>query len=187
MTFLKPALLGTAFVLVACGTMPDRYAVIPPDVTETVRISFRTVEIRDVSLPSFAAADEIAIQEADGKLVTDSDILWADAPERAVALELARNLARLSRARVAPEPWPFEALPDARVDIRFENLVARVEGQFRASGQYFVGAEDSRRERSGLFDLAVSYDPEGGLPALARARGQVILDLATLIARDGLR
>lgn len=187
MTFLKPALAGIVLTLAACGGTPDRYAVTPPAVTETVRIGFRSVEVRDVSLPAYAAADEIAVQDADGKLVTQDSQLWADSPERAVALELARNLARLSGARIASEPWPFESFPDARLDVRFESLVAGADGQFRASGQYFVGVSSGRRERSGLFDLAVPFDPEGGPQAIARARGQVILDLATHIARQGLR
>lgn len=187
MTMLRPALFGTALALAACGGMPDRYAVTPPAVTETVRIGFRAVEVADVSLPSYAAADEIAVEDDDGKLVTSDDMLWADSPERAVALELARHLARLSGARVASEPWPFEATPDARLEVRFESLLAGADGRFRSAGQYFVGVLSGGRERAGLFELAVPYDPKGGPQAIARARGRIILDLAELIARNGLR
>ncbi|MFD1160198.1 PqiC family protein [Roseovarius aestuarii] len=187
MTIFKPALFGIALALTACGGTPDLYPVTSPAISEQTRISFRAVEIRDVSLPTYAAADEIAVQDETGKLVTDSGTLWADSPERAVALELAGNLARLSGARVASEPWPFEAFPDARLDVRFESLLAGADGQFRAAGQYFVGVTDGRRERSGLFNLAVPFDPAGGPQAIARARGRVILDLATHIARNGLR
>lgn len=187
MTTLKAALLGSALVLAGCSTVPDRYAVTPPAVTDKVAIGFSAVEVRDVSLPAYAAADEISVQDVDGKLVASSDMLWADTPERAVALELARHLSKLSGARIASEPWPFDAFPDARLEVRFESLVAQADGQFRAAGQYFVSVSDGGRERSGLFDLAVSYDPEGGPQAIAQARGQVILDLAVYIARNGLR
>ncbi len=187
MTFFKPALIGVALTLSACGATPDLYSVATPAVTEKTRISFRMVEVRDVSLPSYAAADEIAVQDETGKLVTNDKALWADSPERAVALELAGILARLSGAQVASEPWPFEALPDARLDVRFESLLAGSDGQLRASGQYFVGVADGRRERSGQFDLSVPFDPEGGPQAIAQARGRVILDLATKIAKEGLR
>ncbi|SHF22454.1 hypothetical protein SAMN05444273_104359 [Litoreibacter ascidiaceicola] len=187
MTALKPILVGTAFALAACGATPDLYPVTPPQVEQKQRIAFRAVEVRDVSLPAYAGANEIAIEDLDGKLVTDSAILWADSPERAVALELTRNLARLTGARVASEPWPFEAFPDARLEVRFESLIAGANGQFRASGQFFVGVPDGGRERSGLFDLAVPFDPLGGPQAIAAARGQVILDLAVYIARNGLR
>lgn len=173
-------------LLAACGS-PERFAVAPPAISEKTRIAFASVEVRDVSLPSYAAADEIHTQADDGTLTSSSDVLWADAPERAIALELSQNLARLTDRRVASEPWPFEALPDARLEVRFAELVATTGGSFRASGQYFVAVEDGRRERSGLFDLSTPFDPAGGPAAIAQARGQLILDLATYIARSGLR
>ncbi len=187
MTFFKAAVFASTLALTACGSTPDRYTVTPPPVTEKVRIGFGSVEVKDVSLPSYAAADEIAIEGTDGKLVTNSDLLWADNPERAVALELARTLAKLSGARVASEPWPFDAFPDARLEVRFESLVAQSDGQFRASGQYFVGASNDRRERSGMFDLTVPFDIDGGPQAIAQARGLIIRDVATYIAQKGLR
>ena len=183
---LLAACLSLPVLLAACGS-PERFAVSAPVITEKQRIGFASVEVRDVSLPSYAAADEIHIQSANGTLSSSSDVLWADAPERAVALELSQNLARLTGRRIASEPWPFEAFPDARLDVRFSELVARDTGAFRASGQYFVAVEDGRRERSGLFDLEVPFDPAAGPTAIAAARGQLILDLARFIARDGLR
>lgn len=186
MTLLKPALMGFALTLAACGATPDRYAVTPPPVTEKQRVAFRAVEVRDVSLPTYAAADEITREDASGKLVSDTSVLWADSPERAVALELSRTLAQLTGARVASQPWPFEAFPDARLEVRFESLLAGADGTFRATGQYFVGVTDGRRERSGLFDLSVQM--AGSAPQdIAAARGQIIADLARFIARDGLR
>ncbi|KIN62960.1 Lipoprotein [Sulfitobacter noctilucicola] len=172
--------------MAACGSA-ERFAVSPPEITKQQRIAFASVEVRDVSLPSYAAADEITQQQEDGTLTSSSDVLWADAPERAIALELSRNLARLSGRRIASEPWPFEEFPDARLEIRFADLVATTSGVFRTSGQYFVAVSDGRRERSGLFDLVVPFDPKGGPNAIAQARGQLILDLAEFIARDGLK
>jgi len=90
--------------------------------------------------------------------------------------------------RIAAEPWPFEAYPDAKLELRFAELVATTTGQFKASGQYFVAVrEEDGRERSGLFNQTVAFDPEGGPAAIAAARGQLILDLATFIAKKGLR
>lgn len=187
MTLIFRALISAlVLALAACGS-PERFAVSPPAVTEKVRISFASVEVRDVSLPSYAAADEIAIRQEDGTLTTSSDVLWADGPERAIALELSQNLARLTERRVASEPWPFEEFAAARLEIRFAELIATTTGEFTTSGQYFVGVRDGGRERSGLFDLSVSYDPTAGPNALAAARGQLILDLATFVAKTGLR
>lgn len=173
-------------LVAACGSA-ERFAVDRPVITEKISIAFAAVEVRDVSLPSYAAADEITIKAEDGTLTSSSSVQWADAPERAIALEFSQNLARLTDRRVASEPWPFEAFPDARLDIRFSELVATASGSFNASGQYFVAVPDGRRERAGLFDLAVPFDPAGGPNAIAQARGQLILDLARFIAANGLR
>jgi Uncharacterized protein conserved in bacteria len=188
MVFVKRALgFGLILVLAACGGNATRFAVNTPAVTQSERIAFASVEVRDVSLPSYAASDEIAVQAADGTLTSSSDVLWADAPERAIALELSQNLARMTGRRIASEPWPFQAFPDARLEVRFADLVAMSSGTFRASGQYFVAVLDGGRERSGLFDLSVAFDPAGGPGAIAAARGQLILDLARFIARDGMK
>ncbi len=183
--FRNFAALSLALALSACGAA-DRFAVSAPPVSEQIRIGFASVEVRDISLPTYAAADEIHIQKNDGSLIS-SDQLWADAPERAVALELSENLSRLTSRRVASEPWPFEAFPDARLEVRFSKLLASETGQFMASGQYFVAVSNAGRERSGLFDLSVPFDPKGGAATIAAARGQLILDLAAYIARNGLK
>lgn len=179
--------LGLLLMLSACTATPDRFVAAPPEITEQQRIAFGAVEVREVSLPSYAASDEIAVLTGDGRLVSAGGVLWGDAPDRAVALEIARNLSQITSARVASTPWPFEAFPDARLDVRFETLVAVETGQFRAAGQYFVAVADGRRERSGLFDLVVDFDADGGPTAIAAARAQIILDLSLFIARNGLR
>lgn len=185
MTIWKPLAIGLALGLSGCAGTPDRFAVLPAQVETRQSIAFRAVELRELSLPAYAAADEIVTQSADGTLTT-SNTLWADSPPRAVALELSRALAEISGARVASDPWPFSALPDASLDVRFESFVPDVSGVFRATGQYFVAVPDGR-ERAGVFTVSVPFDAEAGLPALARARGQIIADLAVVIARDGLR
>lgn len=188
MTMKQPIwALCVLIALAACGATPDRYIVPSPDVTDRQRIAFRAVEIREISLPAYAASDEISLQGLDGRVTSDGGVLWADTPERAVALELSRHLARLSGARVASAPWPFESFPDARLELRFESFVADEQGQFSARGQYFVAVTDGRRERSGLFNLSVAFDPAGGPQAIAAARGQIILDLARFVAVNGLR
>lgn len=183
---LKPALIATIGLLGACASDVARYAVDAPAAAQSIRIAFRTVEIRDVSLPTYAAADEIHIESAEGVLESTSDVLWADAPERSVELELTRHLAKLTGARVASDPWPFDAFPEARLEVRFEQLLAGADGIYRAQGQFFVGVEDGR-ERSGLFELSTPYAIDGGPAALASARAGLILDVAEFVARNGLR
>lgn len=182
----KTALFSLA-LLAGCGGTADLYSVPTPAVSDSIRIGYATVEVRDVSLPTYAADDVIAVQGPGGVLLTDENIRWADSPERAVGLELSRHLAQLSGRRVASEPWPFEGFADAILEVRFESLIAGADGIYRASGQYFVSTEEAARDRSGLFDLAVPYVIDAGPAGIAAARGQLVLDLAELIATEGLR
>lgn len=184
---LKPLpVLALTVSLVACGSPPERYTAAAPVVTQSISIRFASIEIRDVTLPTYAAADEIHQQLETGQLQSDTAILWADAPERAIALDLTRNLSKLTGARVASDPWPFESFPDATLEVRFEDLLAGSDGILRAAGQYFVAVEEGR-ERAGLFDLSVPFALDAGPAGIAQARGQIILDLAAFIARDGLK
>ncbi len=187
MTFLKPALFAASCLLVGCSAPVDLYSVKPLDAPEPVSIAFSSLEVRDVSLPAYAAADEITVEGVGGVLLAESGARWADTPERAVALELTRHLVQMSGERVASEPWPFEDYPEAALEVRFESLVARANGTFHASGQYFVSSDNEENDDFGLFNLTVPYDLEGGPAAIAAARGQLVLDLAVLIAREGLR
>lgn len=178
----------TLVLLAACSGAPARYAVPPAqDPTERVASRWGTVVVRDVSLPSYAASEEIHIRSADGALTSSPDLLWADDPERAVSLDLAGRLARLTGAQVAAEPWPFVERAEASVDVRVVEMLAEEGGTFRLSGQYFVAPDAGGRGRSGMFDIAVPFAPEGGPPAIAAARGQAVRTLAGQIARDGLR
>ncbi|MEM6888451.1 MAG: ABC-type transport auxiliary lipoprotein family protein [Pseudomonadota bacterium] len=179
-------LFMVCFVLAACTGTPDRFAVAPPVPEARQAIVFGAVEISDVTLPAYAAADEIPRLDADGRVISDGSVLWADTPDRAIELELARLLGEITGARVASAPWPFEAFPNARLEVRFETLLARPDGRFQARGQYFVAVTDAL-ERSGRFDLSVPYDTEAGPQAIAMARGQAVADLALFIARNGLR
>lgn len=179
--------ISLGFVLTACSEDPvTRYSVPGAETSETIAVSARSVEIRDVSLPSYAASDELHVEDATGALTSSSAVLWADAPERAVSLELARNLLQLTRAQVASEPWPFEESAEARVEVRIERMVAGQDGLFHLSGQYFVANEEAARNHAHLFDVSAPYDPAAGPSAIAAARGDVILQLSRLIARDGL-
>ncbi len=156
--------------------------------SEKVRISYGSVEVRVVSLPEYAALSEMAFQTADGGIETSKSLLWADNPVRAMTLELSRALGQITGATVASEPWPFDSVADARVEVRIEEMLTDQSGQYRLSGQYFVGPTNGEgRMRARVFSLLVPLAVDATPVALAAARGQVIADLAVLIARDGLR
>lgn len=180
-------LLTLTFLLAGCSGQELRYAVPVPEITEQISIRYGSVEIRDVSLPSYAAAEEIHIQQADGALSSSSDVLWADDPSREVSLALSRNLAAITNAQVANEPWPFDGFSDVRVEVRVEEFLALASGSFRLTGQYFVAPTRGNRNRADYFQIETPYDPEGGIAAIGAARAQALLQLSEAIARDGLR
>lgn len=180
-------LVFSASVLAACGgPPPQRVAVPKAEVADKQRISYRTVELRDVSLPSYAAAEEIYIADESGLLNTREGLLWADDPSRAITLEISRQLAQVTGAQVASEPWPFEEPAQARVEIRVEDILAQSDGTFRLAGQYFVSTENGR-DRARLFDLSVPIDGIDTVAGIAQARGQAVRNLVLEIARSGLR
>ena len=186
MTLRTPLALALVALLAACGG-PDRLLPTPQTTaTERVASRFASIEVLEVSLPTYAAGEEIVVEAGGGALET-SDLLWADDPTRAVTLALTRNLTEVTGARVAPQPWPFDSFPDARVDVRVEQFLATRDGTIRLSGQYFVADMDGRgRDRARLFSLATPIVSEAGVTDAIAARGKLIADLAVMIAKDGL-
>ncbi|SHI93378.1 hypothetical protein SAMN04488012_103355 [Palleronia salina] len=178
--------LALVLTLAACGGTPLRYELPPVPETDRIAVSSGSVEVRDVSLPTYASQEVIFVEDETGALVSDDNLLWADDPERAFTEGLALGLARLTRARVAAEPWPFYEPPAARVEVRFSRALAGADGQFRIAGQYFVASPDgTRRDTARRFDLSAPY-AAANATAIAAAKARVIDDLARMIARDGL-
>ena len=176
-------------LLAACSSAPEvRFAV--PEIAPEARVSiaYRSVEVRDVTLPTYAELEEIFVETVDGAL-TSSDLLWADDPSRGATLELTRALAIITERPAASEPWPFESYPDARVEVRVEEFVASLRtSEFRLAGQYFVASLEGRgQDRSGVFRVSVALPPEPGPAVIAAARGQAMSLLAEQIAREGMR
>jgi len=180
--------LPVVALLAGCGADPALVTTPRLAVAERVPIAYRSVSVLEISLPSYAASDELAVVTPEGGLAPSSDALWADEPERAVTLAFTRALGEVTGARIVPEPWPFLSNPDATVDIRVEELLADGKGLLRFSGQYFVAPEEEgRREVAKRFSVDVPYNTVGGLPAVAKARSQAVQELAILVARGGLR
>ena len=185
---LRPLILVTFALLAACGPRPLRFTVPPAVPQERIGIAFSTVELLDVSLPEYAEGAEIFVQVPGNALTRVARAQWADDPARAVTLDLARALAEVTGARVAPEPWPFEEPAEAQVDVRVAEIVADASGVFLLRGQVFVASQDgSGRDRAREFRVSIPLPPEAGPAAIAAARGQATLALAQDIAANGLR
>ena len=176
-----------ALALSACGGAPEQRITVPKaQVDATQRISHGAISLREVSLPTYAASEDIYVADENGQLSTTAGLLWADDPSRAITLELSRYLSQITGAQVAAEPWPFAGYPDAEIEIRIEDMLAMPDNTFSVSGQYFVAPENGP-DRAKLFDLSVPISGDAGPTDIATARGQAVRDLAVAIARDGLR
>jgi len=188
-------LLVACLALIGCGDAgePVRYTTTAPAQTGRVSIPVKSVSLREVSLPSYASEEGIAVADRSGAITTATDRLWADDPTRAVTLRLTNALADLTGRVVASDPWPFREEPEAVVEVRIETFVAESSGRFVAQGRYYVAhqlEEDDgpvRRDRAVSFRLVQPYDPDGGFRAIAAARTRIISALAIDIARRGLR
>jgi hypothetical protein len=187
MTLYRALALTFVAALAACGSTVERFAVPAPAETAVPRIAsrYRTIEVRQVSLPTYAASEEIASRGEGGAITSDKSLLWADEPARAITLELARMLGVMTRAQVAAEPWPFLDRAAALVDVRVEEMVAAADGTFRLSGQYYVAPDSGIGGQSGLFEISAPIVGEGPV-AIAAARGAAVRDLAEQIARNAL-
>lgn len=172
------ALLG------ACsnGEKTARFLIDPPASSQRVPDRLGTAELKDVSLPEYASGGEVSWQSADGAVRSNTKQLWADNPQRAFTLTLARAISDMSGATVIAEPWPLSEPPRRTLEVRVEKALAQADGTYRLSGRYFVsdsatgGANQARS-----FDIHVPL-PDQGPAAIAKAQSQAIAQLATQIA-----
>lgn len=187
LTVFSAPLMGVCLLaLTACSGADIRYATPPVNPSERISSRYQSLEVVEVTLPTYAADENIAVQGPDGAITT-LGALWADDPARGLTLQLARDLANITGATVAPAPWPFRDFADAKVDVRVEEMVATAAGTFRIAGQYFVAPEEEGRPRAGQFEIAVPLPEDAGAVQIAAARGAASLLLAEEIARKGLR
>ena len=178
--------LAVLTLLAACGADPLLYAAPPVPAGDRIGVFASSIEVREVSLPLYAEAEEIHVGSPGGAIVPLDDARWADDPRRAVTLELAGAMAAATGARVAAEPWPFQSFPAAIVTVRATQMLAGTDGLFRITGQWATADRDGTRERAGAFEVAAPYAPAGGSAAIAAARAVAVRDLARLIAARGL-
>ena len=173
------ALLGLA----ACAAPANRLALQPLPSQLELRPLVSSVMVRSVSLPSYAAAEELAVQGATGLIETNEDVLWADAPERAVTLVITDTLGDILNTDVGPDPWPFAGLADVAVDIRVTQMIAGSDGMFRLTGQYFVGGDGINFPNSTHRFAMAQPMADQSLGSIAAAQAAALLALSEDIAR----
>jgi uncharacterized protein len=150
------------------------------------RVRVRTIELREVVLPTYGEGTQILRQGADGGLVPVPDGQWADGSPAAVTAELARSLDLRSTATVAAEPWPLVDPAQVRLEVRFERVLARADGQFQLAGQFAVSSPDMvLRDFIQRFDIETPLPPDQpGAQGVALAYGRALSALSDqIIAR----
>lgn len=174
-----------AVALLAGCSNPEktaRFLIDPPAINGQVANRLGTAELKDVSLPEYASGQEVAFQTADGAVRSTPDNLWADNPQRAFTLSLARAISDVSGATVIGEPWPLAEPPQRGLEVRVEKALAQSNNIYRLSGRYFVsneGSGGSNHARS--FDISVPMSSNSPAAAAA-ASSQAITILAQQIA-----
>ncbi|MEL6685668.1 MAG: PqiC family protein [Pseudomonadota bacterium] len=172
----------TVAALAACTPLADRVALTPVPSSLELRPLVGSAMIRTVSLPTYAAAEEIALETNAGSIVINEDVLWADEPERAVTLILTRTIGDILGADVGPDPWPFVGLPDVSVDVRVERMLGGTDGTFELNGQFFVASEAAQfRDSTHSFEIS---EPmlDTSVNGIAGAQSAALLKLAEQIA-----
>ncbi|MDB6178147.1 PqiC family protein [Paracoccus sp. Z330] len=182
---LAVTLLG-ATVLSACSNpeKTGRFLIDPPAAQTRVPDRLGTAELKDVSLPEYASDQEVMWQTADGAVRSNPDSLWADNPQRAFSLALARAISDMSGATVVNEPWPLAEPPKREIEVRVTRALAQSNGVYRLTGRYFVSDEGSGgTNHARSFDISVplaSDQPASIAAALSQAIGQLAGQIATL-------
>ena len=169
--------------LVACSPLADRVALSPMPSSLELRPLVGSAMVRTVSLPTYAAVEEIPVETNSGRILVREDVLWADDPERAVTLILTRTLSDILGADVGPDPWPFVGLPDVSVDVRVERILGSIDGTFSLNGQFFVASEGAQfRDSAHTFEITETM-ADATLDSIAAAQSAALLQLSEQIAR----
>lgn len=203
--FLTLALMP---LVMACSKTEPRFDAPPVAAFDKVSSRYARIEVAAVTLPTYAQDEQIHTRDAAGAILPLGP-LWADEPGRAMTLQLASDLDRITGRLVAPEPWPFRDYADVKVDVRVQDFYATETGMFRLAGQVFVAPEEGGPDRAKMFEIetpipvgaSTGAAGGGGLSGLlkgdkpapagpaqiAAARAAAVSQLSVFIAQNGLR
>lgn len=180
---MKPIIfVGLTALMAACSGSTARLDMSPVKTDMKLRAAVGSAMVRTVSLPTYAAAEELATETVDGLIASNADVLWADDPSRAVTLTLTRNIGDIVNAKVGPDPWPFAGLPDVSIDVRVTRMIAGADGVFDLEGQYFVGGDGidypNTTNAFAISTTVTSQEPA----AIALAQAQALMTLSEQIS-----
>ncbi len=173
--------LAIALLLGACATAAEddtRYYLLPkPKPAERVVFTDDTVALRELDLPLYARAAEIAYV-ADGAVAVSDDNRWADEPARAMTRALAGSLREAIGAPVVVEPWGRAIKPVLRIDVTVDRFIGTLGGDVILTGDFQIVSLDDRKTVSAQgFDIAAPT-ADAGFEALTRAHSVALARLS---------
>jgi len=179
--------LALALPLAACATgaaTETRYYLLPkPTPAERVVLAGDTVALRELDLPLYVRAAEIAYVGEGGAVALSEFDRWADEPPRAMTRALAGSLRESLDTPVVVEPWGRAVEPVLRIDVVVDRFIGALGGEVTLVGDFQIVSLDDRKTVSAQgFDIAV---PTGGADydaliaahsaALARLSDEIVI------------
>lgn len=182
----KFSILAFFLLLVGCmGEQRDRFLIDANSLEAKVPTDARTISVLKINLPTYATEAGILIQNETGAIVSLPKADWADDTERAMRLFLVRNLASITGAEVASDPWPLGGIPEAEIRIDIEQMLVDNSNTMRLSGQFSIRRDVIRtRSRIRQFNItskARSSNPEDVVDAHSSAWQELARTIAKAI------
>lgn len=184
MIFFRRSLIAGLIALSGCTTTPDPiYYLLPtPQLEASTAYSEGTIAIRELALPLYARAQQVASLAEDGSVFLSDDHRWADEPARASTRTFVAALKQSTRATIVAEPWPASVDPAVRVDIAVDRFIGDLRGgDLEFSGQYRIVRKGGGDADQDSFTYRIPIDGTGYKP-LAAAHTTAITRLAQDIA-----
>lgn len=184
MTFFSRSLIVGFLTLSGCASTPDpTFYLLPiPETSETVPFSGGTIAVRELALPLYARAQQVASLSEDGSVFLSDDHRWADEPSRATTRTFVSVLKQNTGAPIVAEPWPSSVNPAVRVDITVDRFIGDLRGgTLEFSGQYRLVRPGNENAQQDSFSYRLPIDGTG-YKSLAAAHSNAIKTLAEDIA-----
>lgn len=184
MRIFRSGLVAVLVALGGCTATPDpTYYLLPsPDLAASASYSGGTVAVREIALPLYARAQQVASLGEDGSVTLSDDHRWADEPARASTRTFVAALKQRTGAPIVAEPWPANVSPAIRIDVAVDRFIGDLRGgTLEFTGQYRIVRTGGGEGEQDSFSYRVPVDGPG-YKALAAAHSVAITQLADDVA-----
>lgn len=184
MSFFRSGLIAALVALGGCAATPDpTYYLLPsPALSKGAPYSGGTIAVRELALPLYARAQQVASLGEDGSVALSDDHRWADEPARASTRTFVAALKQSTGAPIVAEPWPASVSPAIRIDVAVDRFIGDVRGgELEFTGQYRIVRSGDGDGDQDSFSYRVPIDGPG-YKSLAAAHSAAIMRLAEEVA-----